>query len=338
MKTCVIYDNDAGFGKRLFGGLLKKAQSQFALMLFTGASELKKYLSESTPDVLLVCEECMDSWIGQMYAGNIILLTEEAWINEEADFNGRRCRGIYRYQSLERLYNEIVMNGDLKRNVQLKTLDIIGIYSPVAVKPRQAFALTMAKVMSEKFKTLYINLDEFSGLSEILPSDNQYTLSDAIYFYRQNNMQAKNKIEPAINSISGVDYIAPVTCSEDISNISAEEMVDFAEKLGIMFGYENIIMDISSALKQPWKSLEACRVVYMPVKDDYLSARKIAEFENYLANIGIGHVLDKIVRVKLPEGEAECCAGFWDKVAGSGTYRYAENLLEQELKQGGGVA
>lgn len=328
MKTCVIYDENTSYGKRLFSGLLKKAQSQFNVMLFTGAQELKKYLKEAVPDVILVCEECFNDWIGKEYKGKLIVLTQEAWINEETEFNGRSCCGIYRYQALDKIYNEIVIKGDLKRSTQLKTMEIIGIYSPVSVVPRQSFALALSKVMSEKFKVLYINLEEFSGLSEILPSDNQYTLSDAIYFYRQSGMSARDKIEQTIKTTSGVDYIPPVVCSEDISNVGADEMADFIEKTGDMFGYEVVIADISSAVSQPWKMLESCRVVYTPVKDDYLSIHKMSDFENYYANIGMGHVLDRVSKIKLPEGENDMRAEYWDKLPYSGMYRYVSKMLD----------
>ena len=80
MKTCVIYDEEASYGRRLFSGLLKKAQSQFNVMLFTGAQELKKYLKDTVPDVVLVCENSMNDWLAGAYKGKIIVLTEEALI------------------------------------------------------------------------------------------------------------------------------------------------------------------------------------------------------------------------------------------------------------------
>ena len=60
MKTCVIYDETGEYGKRLLSGLIKKAQNQFNLMLFTGKEELEKYLKEGRPDLLLVSEDSMN--------------------------------------------------------------------------------------------------------------------------------------------------------------------------------------------------------------------------------------------------------------------------------------
>ena len=82
MKTCVIYDETGEYGKRLLSGLIKKAQNQFNLMLFTGMEELEKYLKEGRPDLLLVSEDSMNDGISRLYRGNIIVLTEEPWILE----------------------------------------------------------------------------------------------------------------------------------------------------------------------------------------------------------------------------------------------------------------
>ena len=135
MKTCVIYDETGEYGKRLLSGLIKKAQNQFNLMLFTGKEELEKYLKEGRPDLLLVSEDSMNEGITRLYRGNIIILTEEPCVNEEMDFGDSACYGIYRYQSVERIFNEIVVKGGLKRNTRIKTLDIIGVRNWIYLKP-----------------------------------------------------------------------------------------------------------------------------------------------------------------------------------------------------------
>lgn len=336
MKTCVIYDADEGFGKRLFGGLLRKAQSQFNVLLFTGAEELKRYLADAAPEVLLVSEECMDEWIGHVYHGRVILLTEEAWINEPCEFKGYRCCSIYRYQSLDRLFNEIVIKGELRRSSVLKTKRIIGLYSPVYVEERQSFGLCMAKLMSDKFKTLYLNLEEFSGLVEILPSDNMNTLSDTVYYYQQPSGAKEDRIASTIKHVVGIDYIPPVTCSDDISEMETSIFAGMVEQLGSMFGYEVIVVDVSGAFKQPWRLLDICQTVYMPVKDDYISSNRVASFEKYCIDTGMGYVMDKIEKIRLPKEREGIGPEFWNNITYSEIYSFAKQLLEKDIGIGDG--
>lgn len=334
LKTCVIYDENEQYGKRLFAGLLKKARTQFNVMLFTGKTELEKCIQELNPDVLLVCEECMDDWMLREYKGNVIILTEEMLINEEMIFYGKTCSGVYRYQPIEQLYEDIVSRGGLQRSTRLKILDIIGVYSPVNDDKRELFSLALSKAMSEKFKTLYINLSEFSGLSALLPTDNDYNLSDALYFYHQNNEVKKSKMDMTIKSIAGMDYISPVICGEDISDVGAGELADFMEETGELYGYEVIIADISSAVKHPWKLLEVCSRIYVPERADYLSQMKQADFEMYTAGIGMEHVLEQMERIKLPD-TGECVTeNLWNIMADGRMYRFVKDYIEANSKKG----
>jgi hypothetical protein len=73
----------------------------------------------------------------------------------------------------------------------------------------------------------------------------------------------------------------------------------------------------------------------MPVKDDYVAVHRISDFENYYAGIGMGHILDRIYKVKLPEGENDMRPDFWDRVQYSGMYRFVGKMLEESSDRGG---
>ena len=210
------------------------------------------------------------------------------------------------------------------------------MYSPVYVEGKQSFVLNLAKIMSEKYKTLYINLEEFSGLGELLPAENQYTLSDALYFYRQNGKMVADKIGQTINSVSGVDYIPPVMCAEDLSYVDSKELITFFEQLGNMFGYEMIVVDISTAVRQPWDMLDMCSTVYIPEKSDYISKEKLKCFETYYSSIGREYSFDRFELIRLPEGENDMKPDFWEKCGYSGMCRYVRKMLEKDGDTGAG--
>ena len=46
--------------------------------------------------------------------------------------------------------------------------------------------------------------------------------------------------------------------------------------------------------------LSMCNVVYMPVREDYISAAKIEEFEEYLEEADDAGVRDRIQKLRLP--------------------------------------
>lgn len=336
-RECVIYEKNRTYGNRLMSAMSKRAAMRFKVQMFTDREQFESYIKNNEPDVLLTGEESYYADIRKLYSGRIILLMDEyADSNSIKEVYGQDIIGVCRYQSSDTLYKEVIKEGKLLRKKQQASVDTIAVYSPVHAEPKSAFVLNLGKVLGEKCKVLYLNLEEFSGLDEILPDMEKGTLSDAIYYYRQGKSTAIEKIKETISTAAGFDYIAPVKCAEDISGIEPEEMLDFIGCIGKELAYDVIILDISEAVRDKWKILENASRFYMPIKDDYMSARKIAQFETYYGGTGKEEILDNTVKVRLPEGEGNINPDFWDKLQAGGMYRYVKKLTEQwEASVGG---
>ena len=110
-----------------------------------------------------------------------------------------------------------------------------------------------------------------------------------------------------------------------------EDIVGFIECVGKGGGYEIIVLDISTAIRQSWRLMECCNVVYMPIKNDYLSCRKISTLESYYYSMGVDSMIKVIEKVRLPEGENAVDKDFISKITTSGMYRYVKKLLESVL-------
>ncbi len=336
-RECVIYEKNMEYGNRLMSAISKRAAMRFKVQMFTDREQFEGYIKNNEPDMLLTGEESYYDDIREMYSGRIIVLVDEqadsSCINE---IYGQDVIGVYRYQSSDMLYKEVIKEGRLVRKKEQTSANTIAVYSPVYAEPKSAFVLNLGKVLGEKYKVLYLNLEEFSGLGEILPDMEKGTLSDAMYYYRQGKSAAIEKIKGTIGTTAGFDYIAPVKCAEDISGIEPEEMLDFIGCIGNELAYDVIILDISEAVHDKWKILENVSQFYMPIKDDYISARKIEQFETYYGGTGKEAILDNTVKVRLPEGEENVNPDFWDKLQAGGMYRYVKKLTEQwEASVGG---
>lgn len=329
-RECVIYEKNREYGSRLMTAVAQRAAMRFRVQLFTDREHLESYIKSNEPDVLLTGEECYYEGIRKMYQGRIIMLLDEPEDSDSVEkLYGQNVVGVYRYQSSEILYKEVAKGGGLVRKKGSDSVNTITVYSPVYAEPKVTFVLTLAKVLGEKYKVLYLNLEEFSGLDELLPDVERGTLSDAIYYYRQGKAAALDKIKQIINTVSGFDYITPVKCAEDISSIEPEEMLDFIDCIGKEMAYDVVILDVSESVREKWKILESSTRLYMPVKDDYISARKIACFETYYGGTGKEGILDNTVKVRLPEGEGGVSTEFWSKIHMGGMYRYVKKLTEQ---------
>jgi len=327
-NTCVIYDNNEVYARKLLSGFSVRAESKFGVLLFTDKEELKKYLLDNSPAVMLISENGYFEELKKIFKGQLCILSENSYINEDSCIYGEDTIEIYRYQSIDKIFKKVMENSKLQARGNVEFREIIGIYSPVYVEQRTAFAINVAKAMADKYKVLYINFEEFSGLDEIFFSENGLTLSDAFYYYRQSGQQSYEKISNTINNCEGIDYIAPVVCAEDISFMDIEDVVGFIDYVGNGGGYEIIVLDISTAIRQSWRLMECCNIVYMPIKNDYLSNRKIIALESYYYSLGVDSIIKIIEKIRLPEGENAVDKDFISKIAVSGMYRYVKKLLE----------
>lgn len=332
--VCVIYMEDEGYAKRLMNVFSQKGNIKYGILLFTQLGELEKYLKENEPALMVVGEEdCSENCLNQiaeLYTGKMVVFTEEEKMQENVTCRfGENAVGIYRYQSLGKILKQMMDISTFQYRGKLMETEIMGIYSPLCVPERSAFALNMAKVLSEQERLLYISLEEFSGLEEILPTEPDATLSDALYYYHQGQQAANDRIAQTIRSIAGVDYIAPVRCAEDVAYMDVGQIIDFICNVGQHNNYEVILLDISSAVKQPWQVLDCCSQIYLPVREDYLAKKRLKNFELYFMDMGMEYLLDRIIRVKLPEGESGIAPDFWERIEFGGMYRFVKKLLEK---------
>jgi cellulose biosynthesis protein BcsQ len=219
---------------------------------------------------------------------------------------------IYKYQSVECIIREIISFGG-NSDCGTKELEVIGVYSPAGVRFKTQFALNLSGVLAQQGKTLYINLEEYSGLDEMLAPQNGYNLSDVLYYYRQSKGKVTQQMKEAVCSRAGLDYLAPSVCPEDITYVGEEQIADMAKDLGKECGYRTVVLDISSFVKEQWRIIYYCDCIYMPVEENYLMHRKQVNFDTYILNSRAEEIADRIKKINLPEGTAELSADYLER-------------------------
>ena len=120
-----------------------------------------------------------------------------------------------------------------------------------------------------------------------------------LYLYRQgefNWMRLKTMVYPW----NGIDYIGPARYGEDLELVPAEEMAGLIGRIAGESGYERLVVDLGRCARGSMALLDACDVIYMPVREDPVSQAKIDEFEEYAALADDGRVREKIQKLHLP--------------------------------------
>ena len=153
--------------------------------------------------------------------------------------------------------------------------------------------------MSKERKVLYLNLEDCSSLSKLMPESFKGDLSDAFYYYQQ-GLYNWVKMATMVYTWGTLDYIAPARYPEDLSKMSSGQIAEFLECVAGEGVYDCIIVDVGQYGRLAADILDVCQVVYMPIREDGISMLKIEVFEEYLEASGRRKLREKIQKLKLP--------------------------------------
>lgn len=298
-KIMAVYDVEPRYADRFADFTNQKEKVPFTVVAFTTVEALRDYAKTHTIEILLISNAVPRETVKEIPAAQVVVLAEGEVVPAEDEYPS-----VYKYQSTDSIIREVLAHYcEQPREVSMVLLGskarIIGVYSPLGRCLKTSFAWTLGQQLGKNGKVLYVSMEEYSGFSKLLGEEPQADLSDVFYFYRQGNCGFV-RLSSMIYTWGNLDYIPPVRYPEDLGQITGEDMAEFLSRMALESGYEIIVVDMGNSGRQAVSMLNLCDVVYMPVKDDCVSAAKIEEFLEYLEVSGKGELQDKIQRLKLP--------------------------------------
>lgn len=298
-RVIAVYDLEENYGDRFAEFVNQKKQIPFEVLAFTSMEHLKEYADNRKIDLILIgCEIDMEE-VKRLGAAQIIVLAEGAM---SADKEPYSC--VYKYQSADNIIREVMdcycAAADREEGQLLgKKSYVAAVYSPVSRCLKTSLALTMGRLLSRDGKVLFISLEDCSGLSRLMGQEPSADLSDLLYFFSQ-GIYSRARLAAVIHTWEDMDYIPPVKYPEDLCQISSGQIAKLLDRIAKDSPYETIIADLGHMGKRGTDILQVCDVIYMPLKDDCVSAAKVEEFEDYLENSGQAPLKERIKKLKLP--------------------------------------
>lgn len=298
-RVMAVYDVDPYYADRFAEFVNLREKLPFIVMPFSSLERLKKYAKEHSVEVLLIHDKIPGSELEQIPAGQIITLSEGETLQTDESYPS-----VYKYQSSDSIVREVMATycetpkpiSNLSTGIKAW---IVGIYSPVKRCLKTSFGLTMGQLLARDSKVLYLNFEEFSGLSQLTNASYREDLSDVLYYFRQESCTWM-RLGSVIHSWGDMDYIPPARYPEDLYQIEGTDLARLVRQIGAESDYETLILDLGQMGKRSVEIMETCDIVYMPVKEDTVSAAKIHEFDQYLKAAGKEELADRIHKVKLP--------------------------------------
>ena len=279
----------------------RRQASLLAVHGFTDSGELSAYTKEHPVDILLLSEELAEEIPEKKEYGKIILLSgEEYQAQPRAEYPM-----IYKYQSCPQIIRQamdlyadqaVTDPGIVLRTEAMKR---IGIYSPVGRTGKTGFALALGKEIAKKRRTLYLNLEEYSGFAGLYPADGGWTLSELMYYLKQGKSAFGGKLEGMIRAMGELDYIPSLHSPVEYEQVKREDWKELLNLLSRESRYEVILLDLSGAVDGWYEILDLCDVVYTPVEQDETAQAKLRQYEETMKLLELDGVLERTQKLEL---------------------------------------
>ena len=289
-KLLVICDPEEKYAQALALYIMNRRGIHFQVHI---CNELK-YVREA--DLLLISDIYSEDERDSVPAKSRIVL---AATPVEACLEG----SIYKYQKGEQILDEILEKCEemyakkelYSASSQRKNREIIGVFSPIHRIGKTAYALQLGERMAVSENVLYLNFELYGGVGGHFEKGGQ-TMSDVLYYARQETGNLGYMITKLVKQRGSLDYILPVTVSEDIRSLRAEELREVIRQITDCSIYETIILDIDEGIRDLYELLELCSQIHLLSDGSPYSKAKLEQFERELMLLGYENILGKIVR------------------------------------------
>jgi cellulose biosynthesis protein BcsQ len=302
-----VYDVDPFYADRFAEFANEKEKTPFTAVAFGSIEKLRAFLQQQPVEILLAGGNVPEEELADLQVGQVIRLSEDGreLHRRKGTESGGENSIIYKYQSSDAVLREVMACYRVEENrtavhvIGVKS-NVIGVYSPVGSCGKTGFCLTLGQAMAENRKVLYINLEDFSGLSVLTGSTYHGSLSDLVYYFRQGEY-SRVRLDAVLYSWGSLDYVPPAAYAEDLEEIRSSELAGLIMAIANEGIYDVILLDMGHLCINMEPLLELCSVVYAPMREDCVSAAKMEEWKTYMKHSGREHLWERVQILRLPE-------------------------------------
>ncbi|MBO5550737.1 MAG: hypothetical protein J5966_02160, partial [Lachnospiraceae bacterium] len=283
-----------------FMNYISERNTGFICCGFTRSENLKEYAKENHIAVLLTDSACFEKDARHINSEMTVVLTERP--------DTETPPGVYTVnilQPVDEIVREILkaaarMDITVTQEALSPALSIYSFFSPVGRCLKTTLAIAAAQHLSDRDRTIYINLEPDSGFSVIFGREYDTDLSDLMFYLRDGSCDSASlMLQSAVCDSQGISYIPSVINPGDLFQISCDEIIDLFDVLQGN-GYKNIVLDLGTLLPGFEKLLALSEKIFMPVRNDSISAAKTSQLFSYLRTLEDIRIEDKIRNLEPP--------------------------------------
>lgn len=307
IKVAMLEEGDyvSGFATYVW----KHGESWMELHCFTGTDNLKRYMSDGKPDVLLIGEKYISEFQMTEQVQKVIVLSEDGHAGE-----GLRYPVVFKYQSAASLLKDVcgeIASGDgipdVSAGIRVCDKEFIGVFSPWGGCGSMSYAQMLCENIKNGRSVLYVNLHLLSAMpvngrdkSDALKKKSG--MSELLYYIRQGKENAALKMRSIVREFMGIESIYPVEDYRDLYGMSEDDAWKFLSLLSHDNAYDAVVFDIGYLSETSLLFLQQCDRVYLPEASCETERTCLQSFNDLLVKDGMEELTASFITVKMGTG------------------------------------
>lgn len=294
-----ICDSEIEYSYQLVNYIEQKRGFPFQVQLFTSVDNLIEYSEKKPVFLALISETDYVTELENLGIDHILLIGEK-----EKEFRDKKV--LNKYQSCDRLIKELLQwIADYKILPKITNngtgLKLIGIYSPAGKSLKTSFAFVLGQLLAKRNKVLYLNMESYSGLGQLLERDFSTDMSELIYYLQNSKESFGCRMGGMIEQIGDLDVLPPFDSYLDFISVTKEEWIRLFKEIEQNSEYEYLIVDLSDAVQGLFDILRLCDVVYTLSREDGFAKAKVKQYEELLKKSNYEDIWMKTKYCKIPK-------------------------------------
>ena len=309
-----ICDTEKDYCRRLDEYLRDHLNLSFEICSFTDAEIFKEFVKEKIPELSVLSQSVYSALLegGSIKAVKNILVLDEAnsSVNEdESQEEEKNVCHISKYLPAGKIIDGILdfcvkipgNIGNLDAERGSEKVKLLGLFSPLSRCGQTAFAVKLCEELSKHGKTMLLNFDSFSMVTEIMGQDAEEDITDLPYYSECEEGKFSVYLERIKRNARGFDFVPPAKTATQIKEITFERIKSLTELLSEIAGYEYIVLDLSEFPDGLFDILRMCTRVFTVVGESREENYKLEQYTKVLGQNGYDDVLANTVRCLFPK-------------------------------------
>lgn len=314
-NVLALCDGNIHYGGRLAEYLERQKGFPLRVVFFSDSERFARYVAEHTPPYLMMSEDIFEALSDAECAPakKLFVLCRHPGehpgraMTAQEDGDAARVIRIDRYQAAGNIMRAVLGEldaetaaGGARGRLSKEGTKIIGVFTPVGRSMQTSFSVTLAQLLTGKGRTLYLNLESWSGFRRLLGKELKPDITDLMFFADKEREQFMRQMESMIDTIGSLEYIPPASAFMDLAAITQEQWTKVLRNFREDGRFAYLVLDMTEQVQGMFAVLDECDLIYTIEGGDGIAEAKMYEYERLLDLTEYDGIRTKTKKQRLP--------------------------------------